>query len=140
MDAAAINAIMIVRSLGDRGWRDTRNGRGLTDSLFNNLPFDHVPTGHIRSSHNHCVVCDGGVVVDKSLFVMDAECRNHDPEWWFPFNMFSPEAQMAVKICQSCPVMHRCHDYAVRERIGHGIWGGVSFGVLKDSVETEALF
>ena len=79
-------------------------------------------------------------MVDKSLFVMVAECRNHDPEWWFPTNMFSPEAQMAVKICMSCPVMASCHDYAVNERIRDGVWGGVFFGVFKDVFEAEELF
>ena len=30
----------------------------------------------------------------------------------------------ALKICASCPVRQACLDYAVRENIQHGIWGG----------------
>jgi WhiB family transcriptional regulator, redox-sensing transcriptional regulator len=32
----------------------------------------------------------------------------------------------AVTICASCPVRARCLDYALRNSIKHGIWGGLN--------------
>jgi WhiB family redox-sensing transcriptional regulator len=31
----------------------------------------------------------------------------------------------AKAVCESCPVRTRCLDYALRNSIKHGIWGGL---------------
>jgi WhiB family redox-sensing transcriptional regulator len=34
--------------------------------------------------------------------------------------------EVARRICDSCPVGERCLEYALRNRIDHGVWGGTS--------------
>ena len=45
-------------------------------------------------------------------------------------NLFFPErgesAGPARRVCAACPVREPCLDYAISNRITHGIWGGLS--------------
>ena len=34
--------------------------------------------------------------------------------------------EVANRICEGCPVQERCLEYALRNRIDHGVWGGCS--------------
>jgi hypothetical protein len=34
--------------------------------------------------------------------------------------------KMAIKACQSCPVMKKCGEYAVNHKEVSGIWGGLT--------------
>lgn len=47
-----------------------------------------------------------------------------------PRDMFFPSSGAGVvkaqKVCQACPVVEECLDYALTNRIEHGIWGGCS--------------
>lgn len=63
------------------------------------------------------------------------ECRNHDPELWFPPRdkvLYKPIADKAKDICYGrngnppCPVRVECTLYAEKENVVHGIWGGLS--------------
>ena len=59
---------------------------------------------------------------------------------WFPnenVGMKSKEAQMAVRICQDCPVRRKCLKYAIKNEVDDGIWGGVYFGGDKRSKATK---
>ena len=47
-----------------------------------------------------------------------------DPKVFFPSDGLGVQA--AVAICQSCPVQEPCLEYALVNRIQHGIFGGVS--------------
>ena len=53
-----------------------------------------------------------------------AACRGID------LNLFFPErgesAGPARRICAACPVREPCLDYAITNRISHGIWGGLT--------------
>ena len=53
-----------------------------------------------------------------------AACRGTD------LNLFFPErgesAGPARRVCAACPVREPCLDYAVTNRISHGIWGGLT--------------
>ena len=44
--------------------------------------------------------------------------------------MFFPErgesAEPARQVCAACPVRQPCLDYAISNRITHGIWGGLT--------------
>ena len=44
--------------------------------------------------------------------------------------MFFPErgesAEPARRVCAACPVRQPCLDYAISNRITHGIWGGLT--------------
>ncbi|MFD7093350.1 WhiB family transcriptional regulator [Streptomyces xanthophaeus] len=48
-------------------------------------------------------------------------CRS-DPERWFSNDR---KIQKAVKaLCERCPLLTACQDYALKERPPYGIWGG----------------
>lgn len=54
-------------------------------------------------------------------------CRDTDAELWFiekevPGNTY----KVAVQLCQTCPVMKQCGEYAIEAEEMHGIWGGLT--------------
>ena len=53
-----------------------------------------------------------------------ARCREYDPEVFFPEKGGS--SREAKRICADCPVKAPCLEYALRNRIDHGVWGGTS--------------
>ena len=53
-----------------------------------------------------------------------AECRNHDPELFWPEK--NDEIKPAQQICLTCPVQAQCLDYAVKTKQTQGIWGGLT--------------
>lgn len=55
-------------------------------------------------------------------------CRNHSRDMWFPGPMH-PTAVADTKakakaICDTCTVSNECLEYALRNRITYGMWGG----------------
>jgi WhiB family redox-sensing transcriptional regulator len=54
----------------------------------------------------------------------DARCRAMDPEIFFPADGLG--VQRAAAICETCPVQAPCLEYALRNGIQHGVFGGVS--------------
>lgn len=54
----------------------------------------------------------------------DARCARVRVGLMFPTDAAS-EA-VARDVCAGCPVRERCLEYALANRIGHGIWGGAS--------------
>jgi len=59
-----------------------------------------------------------------SAWMSDGNCRLHPPATFFPSDGVGVDK--ARKICRDCPVMARCLEYALEERIDHGVWGGCS--------------
>lgn len=51
-------------------------------------------------------------------------CRNHPPEVFFPSD--GAGVEVAKRICEDCPVQEPCLEYALLNRIDHGVWGGTS--------------
>jgi WhiB family transcriptional regulator, redox-sensing transcriptional regulator len=51
-------------------------------------------------------------------------CRDEPPTRFFPSDGVGVEA--ARQICATCPVKAPCLEYALRNRIDHGVWGGAS--------------
>jgi WhiB family transcriptional regulator, redox-sensing transcriptional regulator len=51
-------------------------------------------------------------------------CRDEPPARFFPSDGVGVEA--ARQICATCPVKAPCLEYALRNRIDHGVWGGAS--------------
>lgn len=48
----------------------------------------------------------------------------HDPEMWFSM---TPDLLSAAKsLCEGCPVRERCLNYAIDQRLSHGVWGGLT--------------
>lgn len=58
-----------------------------------------------------------------------AACRDRDPELWFPVGDAGPallQVEQAKAVCRTCPVIDACLIWAMRNRIEHGVWGGMS--------------
>lgn len=53
-----------------------------------------------------------------------ARCRDVPPEVFFPRDGVGVEA--ARRYCAECPVTGPCLEYALVNRIEHGVWGGAS--------------
>jgi WhiB family redox-sensing transcriptional regulator len=53
-----------------------------------------------------------------------AACRSADLEVFFPER--GESAEPARQVCARCPVRQPCLDYAITNRISHGIWGGLT--------------
>jgi WhiB family redox-sensing transcriptional regulator len=51
-------------------------------------------------------------------------CRHHPASTFFPSDGIGVEA--ACQICDTCSVKGPCLEYALRNRIVHGVWGGTS--------------
>lgn len=51
-------------------------------------------------------------------------CANKPPETFFPSDGVGVE--VAKRVCVDCPVTESCLEYALRNRIEHGVWGGCS--------------
>lgn len=57
-------------------------------------------------------------------WMRNGNCRNYPPAAFFPSDGVGVDA--ARRICASCPVKERCLEYALANRIDHGVWGGTS--------------
>ena len=51
-------------------------------------------------------------------------CRDMLPSTFFPSDGVGVD--VARQICQECPVRSQCLEYALENRIDHGVWGGAS--------------
>lgn len=51
-------------------------------------------------------------------------CRDIPPSTFFPNDGVGVD--VARRICAECPVQRPCLEYALTERIDHGVWGGTS--------------
>jgi WhiB family redox-sensing transcriptional regulator len=60
----------------------------------------------------------------ETAWMATGNCRLHPPSTFFPSDGVGVDR--ARKICRDCPVMNRCLEYALTERIDHGVWGGCS--------------
>jgi WhiB family redox-sensing transcriptional regulator len=54
----------------------------------------------------------------------DGNCKDHPPSTFFPSDGVGVE--VAKRICATCPVADECLNYALDNRIDHGVWGGTS--------------
>ena len=57
-------------------------------------------------------------------WIAEGLCRGMDPQVFFPSDGLGVQA--AAAICQGCPVREPCLEYALVNRIQHGVFGGVS--------------
>jgi WhiB family redox-sensing transcriptional regulator len=74
-------------------------------------------------------------VLERTLtepWQLRAACRGHDSSYFFAPSYFEKrwekDAREAVAkaICNGCPVLEECRDYALDIRESHGIWGGLN--------------
>jgi WhiB family redox-sensing transcriptional regulator len=57
-------------------------------------------------------------------WMSEGTCRLHPPAVFFPSD--GAGVDRARAICGRCPVTERCLEYALENRIEHGVWGGAS--------------
>ena len=60
----------------------------------------------------------------EAAWMAGGSCRNHPPATFFPSDGVGVER--ARKICATCPSQEPCLEYALVNRIDHGVWGGTS--------------
>jgi WhiB family redox-sensing transcriptional regulator len=60
----------------------------------------------------------------ETAWMADGNCRLHPPSMFFPSDGVGVDR--ARKICRDCPVKSTCLEYALDQRIDHGVWGGCS--------------
>lgn len=51
-------------------------------------------------------------------------CATRPPDTFFPSDGIGVE--IAKGICEGCPVQEPCLEYALHNRVDHGVWGGCS--------------
>jgi WhiB family redox-sensing transcriptional regulator len=57
-------------------------------------------------------------------WMAEGNCRNYPPAMFFPSDGVGVDRARAI--CKGCPVAEKCLEYALEERIEHGVWGGCS--------------
>ena len=71
-----------------------------------------------------------------------AACRTADTALFFAPRGATASWRAALAICETCPVRQRCLDYALDNRIRHGVWGGLTANsrrkLLADRTRTPA--
>jgi WhiB family redox-sensing transcriptional regulator len=55
-----------------------------------------------------------------------ASCSETDPEAFFPEKGRPDTAREAKRVCDGCPVVQECLDFAVKRDLRFGIWGGMT--------------
>ena len=58
------------------------------------------------------------------VWMATGNCRVEPPATFFPSDGVGVE--VAKRICVDCPVKQPCLEYALENRIDHGVWGGTS--------------
>ena len=53
-----------------------------------------------------------------------AECRSADADIFFAPG--ATQEYRAKAVCRSCPVRFECLAYALRNKVEHGVWGGLT--------------
>lgn len=57
-------------------------------------------------------------------WMADGNCANQPPSLFFPSDGVGVD--VARGVCDGCPVLSECLEYALENRIDHGVWGGTS--------------
>lgn len=57
-------------------------------------------------------------------WMAEGKCKDLPPSIFFPSDGVGVE--VARKICEDCHVRATCLEYALHNRIDHGVWGGTS--------------
>jgi WhiB family transcriptional regulator, redox-sensing transcriptional regulator len=61
---------------------------------------------------------------DDRTWLSAGRCREMAPEVFFPND--GPGVRLACSICADCSVKTLCLEYALKNRITEGVWGGTS--------------
>ena len=97
----------------DRTGNSATTSAGLSDAVLAEL--NGRPTELAAAPHDPD---------SPTAWMAEGNCRLHPPSTFFPSDGVGVDK--ARKICRDCPVSLRCLEYALEERIDHGVWGGCS--------------
>jgi WhiB family transcriptional regulator, redox-sensing transcriptional regulator len=56
------------------------------------------------------------------------QCRDRDPDDWYPEGRLTSDDQHAQELCRGCPLQIKCLRFALQIGEPYGVWGGVSEG------------
>jgi WhiB family redox-sensing transcriptional regulator len=59
-----------------------------------------------------------------TTWMAQAQCKDVNPDYFFPEDGYG--VLLAQKICFDCPVRLECLEYALKNNMDHGVWGGTS--------------
>jgi WhiB family redox-sensing transcriptional regulator len=59
-----------------------------------------------------------------TVWMAKGNCAEQAPSLFFPSDGVGVE--VARRVCADCPVKEPCLEYALSNRIDHGVWGGCS--------------
>lgn len=59
-----------------------------------------------------------------TAWMRDGNCRAYPPAVFFPSD--GAGVEIARRICATCPVQAQCLEYALAQKVEHGVWGGCS--------------
>ena len=65
-------------------------------------------------------------MVDPQPWMRRGACLREDPEMFFPHEGQNIIAQLAKKVCLTCPVLNQCQEYSMTLGSSlRGIWGAL---------------
>lgn len=64
------------------------------------------------------------VAIGNQDWMQNARCKEITPSVFFPSSGVG--VGVAKRICAECPVKTACLNFALANRIDHGVWGGTS--------------
>jgi WhiB family transcriptional regulator, redox-sensing transcriptional regulator len=76
----------------------------------------------VLGAHLSRLEIDGGTM--DTDWMSRGKCKDLSPAIFFPSDGVG--VQSAQRICAECPVSDACLQYALEERVDHGVWGGKS--------------
>jgi len=59
-----------------------------------------------------------------TTWMAEGNCADKPPAMFFPSDGVGVE--IARRVCEDCPVKEPCLEYALANRVDHGVWGGCS--------------
>lgn len=66
------------------------------------------------------------VSADNIDWMKNAVCKDDKIDGNIFFSNNDEGVEIAKHICEDCPVMEACREYAINNHIEHGVWGGTS--------------
>jgi len=69
------------------------------------------------------------MTLDRDEWRQFAECRDTDPDLFFPVGTTGPALEQiasAKAVCRTCDVQGLCLEYAISTNQDSGVWGGTS--------------
>ena len=75
------------------------------------------------------MIAQGELLRDTGRWRQEAECRNLDPQLFFPVGASSAavdRVEAAKAVCGQCEVTEPCLDFALTTNQASGVWGGRS--------------